>query len=95
MHRGSALAGHYFAYIKDLHSTKWYKFDDSRVTLAEEPQLDDARGVGGTSGLHGGASPYMCMYRRVAPGNATNVPEEELPEDLKAMVLASLQARRP
>ena len=32
MHSGSALAGHYFAYIKDLARKKWFKFNDSDVS---------------------------------------------------------------
>ena len=60
MHSGSALAGHYFAYIRELHSGKWYKFNDSDVTAATDEQLEAA--MGGTTG---GPSTYMLFYRRV------------------------------
>jgi ubiquitin carboxyl-terminal hydrolase 47 len=31
IHRGSALGGHHFAYIKSFSSGKWYEFNDSQV----------------------------------------------------------------
>ena len=63
MHSGSALSGHYFAYIKELHSGKWYKFNDSDVTVASADELEKAMGVGGERGS--GPSTYMSFYRRV------------------------------
>ena len=81
MHSGSALAGHYFAYIKELHSGKWYKFNDSRVTDATEEELSAAMGGGASGGgagtaaaaasmgnvsvVRNAASTYMCLFRRV------------------------------
>jgi ubiquitin C-terminal hydrolase len=37
LHRGSALGGHYFAYIRDVAADKWYEFNDESV---EEVALD-------------------------------------------------------
>ena len=31
IHSGGALGGHYYAYIKDLETDKWYNFNDSVV----------------------------------------------------------------
>ncbi|KAL1529261.1 hypothetical protein AB1Y20_000215 [Prymnesium parvum] len=89
MHRGSALAGHYFAYIKDFHSQKWCKFDDSCVTCATDAQLLDAMGVDETPS--GGASAYMCMYRRIGSDFPTVVTDEAIPDDLKRLVLEPQQ----
>eukprot|EP00668_Euglena_longa_P001751 GGOE01002061.1.p1 GENE.GGOE01002061.1~~GGOE01002061.1.p1 ORF type:complete len:1202 (+),score=349.57 GGOE01002061.1:358-3606(+) len=40
LHRGTALGGHYFVYIRDVVSDKWYSFNDETV---EEVSLDDVR----------------------------------------------------
>ena len=45
VHSGSANGGHYFAYIKDYRSGKWYEFNDSRVTeIGEEGVTFEAGG---------------------------------------------------
>lgn len=31
IHQGHAMAGHYFAYIYDRETQKWFNFDDYRV----------------------------------------------------------------
>eukprot|EP00667_Euglena_gracilis_P001133 EG_transcript_1133 len=38
LHRGTALGGHYFVYIRDVTTDKWYSFNDETV---EEVSLDD------------------------------------------------------
>ena len=82
MHRGSALAGHYFAYIKDLHTHKWYKFDDERVTKVEEKEA--------VEGMFGGSeyqrppwktsSAYMLVYvlESAIPELSVEVMEDDL-----------------
>ena len=40
MHSGSAISGHYFAYVKELRSGSWYKFNDSHVSAATPEQLE-------------------------------------------------------
>jgi ubiquitin carboxyl-terminal hydrolase 47 len=32
IHSGSALGGHYYAYIKNMSENKWFNFNDSTVT---------------------------------------------------------------
>ena len=80
VHSGSALGGHYFAYIKDIQSNKWYNFNDSIVrpinlvdlceTFGPEP-VQKRTGAGPkrfTARRLEGArntSAYMLMYRIV------------------------------
>jgi ubiquitin carboxyl-terminal hydrolase 47 len=39
IHRGSALGGHYYAYIKSFEREKWFEFNDSSVTEINESDL--------------------------------------------------------
>ena len=39
MHIGSALSGHYFAYIKEAGTGRWLNFNDANVTELEQSQL--------------------------------------------------------
>lgn len=70
VHSGSALGGHYYAYIKDLESGKWNNFNDSTVSPIEESAVLDACG-GESKSMYGGysyansANAYMLMYRKV------------------------------
>ena len=36
IHSGSALGGHYYAYIKSFDSERWYNFNDSNVKEIDE-----------------------------------------------------------
>lgn len=38
IHSGSASGGHYYAYIKDFNSSKWYSFNDQTVSPVRTPQ---------------------------------------------------------
>lgn len=31
VHRGGLAGGHYYSYIKDFETYRWYRFDDSNV----------------------------------------------------------------
>jgi ubiquitin C-terminal hydrolase len=35
IHSGGVSGGHYYAYIKDLDSGKWFNFNDSNVSEIE------------------------------------------------------------
>ncbi len=93
VHRGSALGGHYYAYIKSFESNKWYEFNDSSVTQIDEtevkktfgdaPQPDNWRGRGGMSSYNYGANAYMLMYRRVAAQNTPTIKKEDVPQELR------------
>ena len=84
MHSGSALAGHYFCFIKDLSSGTWYKFNDSSVSLATDSQLQAAMGAteNGSAG-----STYMVFYRRVDSAEPL-VPPVNVPPGLQEASLA-------
>lgn len=70
IHSGSALGGHYYAYIRNLDSNKWYNFNDSQVL---EISGQSIRQVWGgkqkyaymSTYSHSGANAYMLMYRKV------------------------------
>ena len=85
MHSGSALAGHYFCFIKDLSSGNWYKFNDSTVSLATDSQLQAAMGAteNGSAG-----STYMVFYRRVDLAESL-VPPVNVPPGLQEASLAA------
>ncbi|CAN8063680.1 unnamed protein product [Agarophyton chilense] len=56
-HQGRAAdAGHYVAWVKDAGS-KWYKFDDDRVSIQTE---EDVKKLSGGGDWH---MAYMCLYR--------------------------------
>ena len=40
IHSGSASGGHYYAYIKDFNSSKWYSFNDQTVTPVSKSNLE-------------------------------------------------------
>lgn len=71
VHSGSAIGGHYYAYIKSVETKKWYSFNDSNVTPIT--QDDITRTFGGsssssyTSMYSSSANAYMLIYRRVSP----------------------------
>jgi hypothetical protein len=92
MHSGSAMAGHYFAYIKRLGSTgAWYKFNDEHVTSVSDEQLQRAMAGEGNSG----PTPYMCLLRRVDRGMAGGGGEGldvQVPESLKELVAKAAAA---
>lgn len=58
VHAGGATSGHYYAYIKNLDTGMWFKFNDSTVTPASIADVNSAQGDGASS-----ANAYMLMYR--------------------------------
>jgi len=83
VHCGSALGGHYFAYIKNLDDGEWYEFNDRNVTridlhtlasaFGEEDEKEkeekdtDPSNCTTTSFDLSGTSAYMLMYRQIDP----------------------------
>ena len=80
IHQGGALGGHYFAYIKDIETGKWYNFNDSHVSeislldLVESfgPEPVATAGPGKRTNMAArrlansrSTSGYMLMYRIV------------------------------
>ena len=43
VHAGTANAGHYYAYIKDAATGRWFKFNDRRVTSLSVEQLAESK----------------------------------------------------
>lgn len=58
VHSGGAHGGHYYAFIKNLESKTWFKFNDSVVLAASIAQVKAAEGDGKSA-----ANAYMLMYR--------------------------------
>jgi ubiquitin carboxyl-terminal hydrolase 47 len=58
VHSGSAIGGHYYAYIKSFDDGNWYNFNDSTVTPIT---LEDVTKVFGDG--RGSATAYMLKYR--------------------------------
>lgn len=73
VHAGSANFGHYYALIKDLDSSEWYEFNDSRVEPIKESELRRQFGGSGSTAWSGGSSAYMLLYRQRAAGAASAV----------------------
>lgn len=39
IHSGSAMGGHYYAYVKSFEDGKWYNFNDSTVSLIADNEI--------------------------------------------------------
>jgi len=63
VHRGSALGGHYYAYIKSFTKGKWYCFNDSSVSDIRDGEPKETFGGKSSAGM----SAYMLMYRQLDP----------------------------
>jgi len=94
VHRGSALGGHYYAYIKSFETGKWYDFNDSQVNEISEEEIkrtfgdDPNEGYRSRGGMfqmfHSSANAYMLMYRRIdEKRNKSEVTKENVPTELR------------
>ena len=79
VHSGAIAGGHYYVYIKDLDTNKWWNFNDSLVDEISEKEVREAWGGGtqtrvnyyGTkTTIESCANAYMLMYRKVTPIDA-------------------------
>ena len=41
IHSGSAMGGHYYAYIRSFQDGKWYNFNDSSVSQFEKQNVNE------------------------------------------------------
>ncbi|VDK67821.1 unnamed protein product, partial [Onchocerca ochengi] len=83
VHQGSALGGHYFAYIKNMDQNKWFCFNDSSVTCASIEDIHRTFGGCFDSWSSGNTNAYMLMYRQIdRKRNAKFVKTNELPDHL-------------
>ena len=82
IHSGSAMGGHYYAYIKNFEDSKWYNFNDSIVKEIEEKEITKVFG-GDTSANSWGSSysanAYLLMYRKISPENIIRVDDSLIP----------------
>eukprot|EP01130_Rhizamoeba_saxonica_P000691 TRINITY_DN1062_c0_g1_i1.p1 TRINITY_DN1062_c0_g1~~TRINITY_DN1062_c0_g1_i1.p1 ORF type:complete len:1244 (+),score=371.90 TRINITY_DN1062_c0_g1_i1:66-3797(+) len=99
IHRGSAVGGHYYAYIKSFSKDKWMCFNDSSVTTISSREIESTYGsapkkiysryTGKTIRSDGssGANAYMLMYRQVDPTRNIDEPSKDsIPEHVKQMI---------
>lgn len=71
IHSGSAMGGHYYAYIRSFQDGKWYKFNDSTVTEIPDDQVKES-----VIEMYGGetsTSAYMLQYRKYDPALKPNL----------------------
>ena len=78
IHSGSALGGHYYAYIKSVESQKWFNFNDSVVKEIEVNDIENVFGGIVGNGIYG-ANAYLLMYRQINDKNIKKVYENEIP----------------
>jgi hypothetical protein len=89
IHAGSALAGHYYAYIKCFDNNRWYKFNDSEVKEISEGDITGVYG-GPTVNQWGqsvfGANAYLLMYRKIEPGQSMSTDACQVPALILDMI---------
>jgi len=91
IHRGGAYGGHYFAYIKNLKTRKWFEFNDSSVTEISDEEFKRMMQLSycneGKKNYRSRTSPlegaYMLMYRRIDENPLQSVSDEFIPAELR------------
>jgi len=82
IHAGAISGGHYYVYIKDSDTKKWWNFDDSYVSEISEKRVLEACGgsvqsytnyYGTKTSTMSNANAYMLMYRKVIPPEFSGV----------------------
>lgn len=81
IHSGSALGGHYYAYIKCFDTNLWYQFNDSQVKEIEKAEIEKMYGGIIGNGMFG-ANAYLLMYREISDKNIKKVELSEIPQYL-------------
>jgi hypothetical protein len=107
IHSGSVTGGHYYAYIKDLESKKWYNFNDSSVLPINEKDVEETWGgkslysgsaayhsIHGTSRTtsYSSSNGYMLMYRKVGISSPL-VPDDIIPQYIRDLVAVEEEKR--
>ena len=95
---GNVGGGHYYAYIRDFATDKWFKFNDAEVTGPLERSEWEAA-FGGYTYRNGYEVPadsaYMLMYRRREPTvNIDAVPVDFIPQHILAEIAQEQAAAR-
>ena len=81
IHSGSAMGGHYFAYVKSFEDSKWRNFNDSSVKEIEEKEIINVFGGEASSGWGGyySTNAYLLMYRKIQNENIITVEDSKIP----------------
>ncbi|XP_040166058.1 ubiquitin carboxyl-terminal hydrolase 47 [Anopheles arabiensis] len=93
IHAGSASGGHYYAYIKDFKSGRWFSFNDQTVLPITQEDIHKSYGGGSYKTSYTGAytsstNAYMLMYRQIdSEKNALPISEEQFPDHIKRLVM--------
>ena len=80
VHSGSAMGGHYYAYIKSFEDGKWYNFNDSDVRQIDALDIKNVFGDKSSS-----QTAYLLKYRHYNPATKEDpikIPDELIPEYL-------------
>jgi ubiquitin C-terminal hydrolase len=93
VHSGAISGGHYYVYIKDIETSKWWNFNDSYVDEISVAKVLQASGgivqqtsyYGVKSQVLSSANAYMLMYRKISLSQTTTnfPPNEMVPEYIK------------
>jgi len=84
VHSGSALGGHYYAYIKSFEDSLWYKFNDSEVTRMDPGEIKEVFGDKSQN-----ATAYMLKYRQFNPAHKDTpltIPDDSIPAYLRTEI---------
>ncbi|XP_035708666.1 ubiquitin carboxyl-terminal hydrolase 47 isoform X2 [Folsomia candida] len=76
VHRGGLAGGHYYAYIRDFETYRWYRCDDAMVRKA---RVEDVTATFGDPEDTEQMSAYMLMYRRYDEDSVLPFLRSELP----------------
>ncbi|XP_058457623.1 ubiquitin carboxyl-terminal hydrolase 47 [Malaya genurostris] len=92
IHSGSASGGHYYAYIKDFPTCKWFSFNDQTVSSISHEDIQKSFGGSSSKTYYSGAyssstNAYMLMYRQIdSSKNTTPMQEDQFPDHIKTLV---------
>jgi hypothetical protein len=64
IHSGSAMGGHYYAYIRSFEDGAWYNFNDSHVNRIADADVTAKIQEMYGGGANGATSSYMLQYRK-------------------------------
>ena len=97
IHSGSAMGGHYYAYIKCFENSKWYNFNDSIVKEIEEKEITKVFGGESTASSWGSsysANAYLLMYRKIGPENIIRVDDSVIPAYIADEILCQVEEEK-
>lgn len=91
VHSGSALGGHYYAYIWSFEQERWLKFNDSNVKPASMEEVKSTFGGENRGVVRACANAYLLTYRKVTNQPICNVPDSLVPEYIRREVSSTLE----